>query len=222
MAVATGVGDNMADVCGRDQMDGDHGCPASETSEQAVMIDALLLFRTMPDHAGKTLQRHQRLAGIGPLLHLLDGDVIERLPAGTARKERARDVHHMRRTRALVTQRRAASRAKAAHGFARLVLKAGDGGAALGDPEPLAPASDIGGISGAMGAPARRRIIVPGPSRARVDFEADPAAQALACGDATDRNRFWLCRHRRISLPPLIARSEAVGWAKRSVPTIVT
>src|SRR6202041_1724056 len=108
-------------------------------SEHALMVDALLPFRAMPDHAGKTLQRHQRLTGIGPLLHLLDGDVKERLPAGAAQKQRARNVHHMRRTRALVKQRRAASPAKAAHGFAGLVLEAGDRGAALGDPETLAP-----------------------------------------------------------------------------------
>src|ERR1700722_1287331 len=108
------------------------------------MVDALLLFRPMPDHAGKALQRYQRLAGIGPLLHLLDGDMIERLPAGTARKQRARDVHHMRRTRALIKQRRAAGCAKAAHGFGRLVLEAGDSSAAFGNPEALAPASDIG------------------------------------------------------------------------------
>src|SRR3981081_1001719 len=71
-------------------MDGAHGCPASldstprASSEQPVMIDALLLFRALPDHAGKALQRHQRLAGVGPPLQLLDGDMVERLPAGTA------------------------------------------------------------------------------------------------------------------------------------------
>src|SRR5258706_11372471 len=81
------------------------------------MIDALLPLRALPDHAGKTLQRHQRLAGIGPFLQFLDRDVIERLAAGSAGKERARDVHHVRRTRALVKKRRAAMRAKTAPGF---------------------------------------------------------------------------------------------------------
>src|SRR5664279_4376675 len=156
--------------------------PILPKSEHALMVDALLLFLAMPDHAGKTLQRHQRFARIGPLLHLLDGDVIERLPAGTAREQRARDVHHMRRTRALIEQRRAASRAKAAHGFAGLVLEAGDGGAAPGDSETLAPAPDIGRVGGAVRAPTRRRMIVPGPSGGRVDFKADSAAQALTCG----------------------------------------
>ena len=43
---------------------------------------APLPFRALPDHAGKAFQRHQRLAGIGPFLQLLDRDVIERLAAG--------------------------------------------------------------------------------------------------------------------------------------------
>src|SRR5437016_12093151 len=98
-------------------------------SKHPVMIEALLL-RALPDHAGKTFQRHQRLAGIGPLLQFLDRDVIERLAAGAAGEKRARDVHHVRRTRALVSKRRAAMRAKAARGFCRLVLEAPDGGLA--------------------------------------------------------------------------------------------
>src|SRR5881396_3210916 len=95
-------------------MEDDHGCPASLdssprfSSEQPVTIEALLPFRAMPDHAGKTFQRHQRLAGIRPFLQFLDRDVIERLAAGAAGEKRARDVHHVRRTRALVSQRRAA------------------------------------------------------------------------------------------------------------------
>src|SRR5713226_5913870 len=124
--------------------------------EHSVMIDALLPFRTLPDHAGKTLQRHQRLARIGPLLQFLDRDVIERLAAGSAGKKRARDVHHVRRTRALVSKRRAAMRAEAARGFCGLVLIARDGSLAPGDAKPLAPASDIGRVRRAMRAPARR------------------------------------------------------------------
>src|SRR5205823_14469595 len=91
--------------------------------------------------------------GIGPLLQFLDSDVIERLPAGTARKERTRDVHHMRRTRPFVKQRRAASAAEAAQGFRGLVLEANDLGLAPGDPQALAPASDIGRIRRAVRAP---------------------------------------------------------------------
>src|SRR6185312_16736985 len=136
MAVTTRIESNMADLRGRDQwtaiMAALHPKIASKEasrtgvakphfgfwrSEHPFTADALLLFLAIPDHAGKALQRHQRLAGIGPFLHLLDGDMIARLPAGTAREQRARDVYHMRRTRALIKQRRAASPAKAARGF---------------------------------------------------------------------------------------------------------
>src|SRR6266850_5577333 len=155
------------------------------------MIEALFLFRTLPDHAGKPFQRHQRLAGIGPFLQLLDGDMIERLPAGAPGEQRARDVHHVRRARAFVKQWRAASRAKASHGFGAFVLEAGDAGVALGNAKTLAPASDIGGVGGAMRAPAARRMIVPGPARGRVDLEADAAAQALTGGDSNCDGCFW-------------------------------
>src|SRR5205807_861472 len=137
----------------------------------------------LPDHARKTLQRHQRLAGIGPFLQFLDRDVIKRLPPGTSRKQRARDVDHVRRARAFVSQRRTAMLAKAPRGLRRLVLVARDGGTTLGDAEALAPASDIGGIGGAMGAPAARRMIVPGPARRHIDLETDFSAQALTGSD---------------------------------------
>src|SRR5260370_10653192 len=164
------------------------------------MIDTLPPLRALPACAGKRLQRHQRLAGVGPLLQLLDGDMIERLAAGTACKKRARDVHHMRRTRALIKQRRAAVRAKAAHGLCRFVLVAHDGCLALGDPETLAPASDVGRIRRAMRAPARGRMILPGPAARRVDLEADPAAQALTGGRLAGPNGFLFFPH---SCPPL-------------------
>src|SRR5712671_659442 len=102
-------------------------------SEHPLAIAALLLFRALPDHAGKTFQRHQRLAGISPLLQFLDRDVIERLPAGAPREQRARDVDHVRRARALVGERRAAMLAEAARGLGRLVLVARDGGLAARD-----------------------------------------------------------------------------------------
>src|ERR1700687_3691218 len=149
-----------------------HGCPARRkamrdstsradcfSSKHPVAIAAFLPFRALPDHAGKALQRHQRLAGVRPFLQLLDRDVVERLPAGAPRKQRARDVHHVRRTRALVNQERVAARAQAAHGLCRFVLEAGDLGFAPGDAEALAPASDIGRIRRAMRAPACRRMI---------------------------------------------------------------
>src|SRR5579871_1163594 len=81
--------------------------------ERILPCSAALLLRTLPDHARISLERHQRLAGIGPFLQLLDGDVIERLAAGTACKQCARDVDHMRRGRAFVEQRRPAMGAEA-------------------------------------------------------------------------------------------------------------
>src|SRR6202790_1211830 len=160
-------------------------------SEHPLAIDLLLLFRALPDHAGKPLQRHQRLAGIGPFLQLLDRDVIERLAAGAPRKQRARDVDHVRRARALVSERRAAVRAEAAHGLCRLVLVPRDVGVAPGDAEALAPAADIGRIRRAMGAPACRRMIVPGPARGHIDLEADVATEALALGRLAQCDGFW-------------------------------
>src|SRR6266478_8818463 len=73
-------------------------------------------------------------------------------------------------------------RAEAAHGFCSLVLEACDGSLALGDAKTLAPASDISRIGRAMRAPARRRMIMPGPARGRVDLEIDFSAQALTGG----------------------------------------
>src|SRR6476659_3398168 len=147
-------------------------------SKHPVMIEALLPLRALPDHAGKTLQRHQRLAGIGPFLQFLDRDVIERLPTGAAGEQCARNVDHVRRAAALVGDRRAATGTEAAHGLRLGVLVARDLGLALGDPKTLAPAADIGGIGRAMRAAARRRMIMPGPPRRHVDLEADLAAQA--------------------------------------------
>src|SRR5260370_27278763 len=73
-------------------------------------------------------------------------------------------------------------RAEAAHGFCGLVLEARDGSLAAGDAQTLAPASDIGGVGRAMGAPARRRMIMPGPARGHIDLERDFSAQALTGG----------------------------------------
>src|SRR5260370_38675425 len=106
----------------------------------------------------------------------------------------------MQRTRALIKPRRAAVSGKAAHGLCHFVLVAHDGCLALGDPETLAPASDVGRIRRAMRAPARGRMIVPGPARRRVDLEADPAAQALTVGRLAGPNGVLFCRH---SCPPL-------------------
>src|SRR5258708_36007011 len=148
--------------------------------EHPLAVGALLLFRALPDHAGKPFQRHQRLAGIGPFLQFLDRDVIERLPTSAAREQRAGNVDHVRRASAFVGDRRAATGTEAAHGFRRLVLVTRNRGLALDDPEALAPAADIGGIGRAMRAAARRRMIMPGPARRYIDLETHLAAQALA------------------------------------------
>src|SRR5260370_8404599 len=107
------------------------------------MVDALLPFRALPDHAGKTFQRHQRLAGIGPFLQLLDRDVIQRLAAGAAGEQRARDVHHVRRTRPLVSKPRAAMGAEAARGFFGLGLETRNPLLAFFPPKSLPPPPDI-------------------------------------------------------------------------------
>src|SRR3974390_639761 len=101
--------------------------------ERVVTRRAPLLLRALPHHARKTVERHQRLAGIGPLLKLLDCDVIERLTPGAAREQRARNIDHMRRARPLVKQRRAALRAEAARSFRARVLVARDRGLTTGD-----------------------------------------------------------------------------------------
>ena len=80
----------------------------------------------MPDHAGKTLQPHQGFAGVGPLLQLLDRDVIERLPAGAIGKQRAGNIHHVRRARVFVSERRAAAFAEAAPGLGRRIVETRD------------------------------------------------------------------------------------------------
>src|SRR5690349_24438826 len=93
----------------------------------------------------------------------------------------------MRRAWAFIGDRRAAMRTEAAHSFGRLVLVPGEAGLCLGDPKPLAPASDIGRVGRTMRAAARRRMIVPRPARRHVDLEGDPAAQALAGGTFAER-----------------------------------
>src|SRR5882724_1972820 len=78
-----------------------------------------------------------------------------------------------------------------------------------------------------MSAAARWRMIMPGPARRHVDFEADLAAQALAGGRLAERHRLRLfCRRvvfgehaetLRVGHPFLtvIARSHRVGAKRR-------
>src|SRR6266702_412888 len=152
--------------------------------ERILAARALLLFRALPDHARKTRQRHQRLAGIGPFLELFDGDVIERLTAGALLEQCAGDVDHVRPAWALIGDRRAAMCAETARGLGRLVLVAGERGLARNDAEALLPASDIGRIGRAVRAAAGGRMIMPGPAGGNVDLEGDLAAEALAGGSS--------------------------------------
>src|SRR5258708_13278824 len=90
-----------------------------------------------------------------PFLQLLDRDVIERLAAGAAREQRAADVDHVRRARAFVDNGGAAVRAEATRHLGRGVFITRERSLALRDAETRAPASDIGGVGGAMRAAAR-------------------------------------------------------------------
>ena len=64
-------------------------------SQYSRLQHGWLLFGALPEHAGIALERHKPLAGIGPVLLLLEGDVIDRLAASAALKERARNVDHV-------------------------------------------------------------------------------------------------------------------------------
>src|SRR5258708_39003109 len=100
--------------------------------------------------------------------------------------------------------------AEAAHGVCGLVHEARDGSLAPGDAQTLAPASDIGGVGRAMGAPARRRMIMPGPARGHIDLERNFSAQALTGGGTP----CWGC-FRHLHFPHL---SSLRGATRRSNP----
>src|SRR5262249_13174232 len=140
---------------------------------------ALLPARPLPHHAWEAGQRMERLAPVSPIRRLLDGDMIARLPPGAALEQRTWDIHHLRRMCAHVEDRRATARAEVPRGPRRFVREACDLSLALGDAESAAPASDIGGVGGAMGMPATGRVIVPGPAGGKLDLEAHLPAQAL-------------------------------------------
>src|SRR6185436_12856889 len=97
-----------------------------------------------------TLEGNERRAGVDPVLQLVDAGVIQRLAAGAALEQRARDIDHVRRMRALVEQRRPAAAAEAAHRPGWLVLVARDLACSGGQAKALAPAAHISGVGGAM------------------------------------------------------------------------
>src|SRR5262249_57195650 len=112
--------------------------------------------------------------------------------------------------------RRAADGAEAARSFCRGVLVAHERGLALGDAKALAPAADIGGVGGAMGAAARGGMIMPGPARGHVDLEGDLAAQAFSGGGLAGRDRLGFSLWWFVFVEH---RGPLVGWAKQSAST---
>src|SRR5881227_3852454 len=101
-------------------------------------------------------------------------------------------------------------RAEAADGLRSLVLEARDGSLALDEAKTLAPASDIGRVRRAMRAPARGRMIMPGPACGHIDLETDFSAQALTGGDTPCCRCFC---HLRFPSPPSLR-----GAKRRSNP----
>src|SRR5262249_10824255 len=118
---------------------------------------------------------------MGPILHLVDGDVVNRLTAGAALKESARNVNHVPRAGALVDQGCAAAPTKAATRPLSLLLERVALAAPRRDAKALAPGADVGGIHGAMRKPAGAAVIVPSPERGVLHLELHGPAQALAC-----------------------------------------
>src|SRR6516225_7591495 len=141
---------------------------------------ATFLLGSLAEHTGIALERNQRLAGMGPVLHLFDGDVVDRLTAGAALKESARNVDHVPRAGALVDQGRAAAATKAAHRARFLLLETVDLALSRRDAKALAPGADVGGVHGAMRKPAGAAVIVPSPERGVLHLKLHGPAQALA------------------------------------------
>jgi hypothetical protein len=127
-------------------------------------------FRAFPDDAGVALERDKPVACVGPILKLLDGEVIAGLAAGTAAEECPRDIDHVRRALALVKQRSPAPGAEASGRLCVRILEASDASLALHHTGVLAPTADIGSIRGAVRAAARRGVIVPSPKSGKVDL----------------------------------------------------
>src|SRR5262249_7348843 len=172
---------------------------------------ATFLLGSLAEHAGIALERNQRLAGIGPVLHLFDGDVVNRLTAGAALKESARNVDHVPRAGALVDQGRAAAATKAAHRARFLLPETVD--LALPDRNAKAPApgADVGRVHGAMRNPAGATVIVPSPERGVLHLELHSPAQALA-GDNRAAREFPGFHRMRASLETC----SALGVDRRS------
>src|SRR5947209_13450762 len=99
--------------------------PAERCRSNLERLPALLPFRPIPHHARIALERHEPLAAIGPVLRLVDADMIDRLPPGAGFEQRTWDVDHLLSS-ALVDQGRAAAPAETARAASRLVFVAGN------------------------------------------------------------------------------------------------
>jgi hypothetical protein len=140
---------------------------------------ARLPFRTIPNNPGKTLERDQPFAQVGPLRHLFNADVIARLSAGAVFEQSARHIYHMRGASAFVANRRAAARAKAAGRARGSVFKKSDIGLPLDNAEAAPPTADVGGVGGAVGMTTRGGMVMPSPPSGKIDLDAHVAAKAL-------------------------------------------
>jgi hypothetical protein len=106
--------------------------------------------------------------------------VITGLPSGTAAEECTRDINHVWRALALVKHWRPASGAEASGRVGLDILEADDASSALHHAGVLAPTTDIGRLGGAVGATARRAVIMPGPKSGDVDLQLHCTAKATA------------------------------------------
>jgi hypothetical protein len=127
-------------------------------------------FWTFPDDIGVAPKGYKPVTGVGPFLKLFDGHVIAGLASGAAAEKCSRDVDHVLRALALIKQWNPAPGAEAS-GRVRLgILEASDASLALHHVCALAPTADIGRVRGAVGAPARRGVIVPGPESGKINL----------------------------------------------------
>src|SRR3954466_10871936 len=146
--------------------------PAERCRSNLERLPALLPFRPIPHHARIALERDEPLAPVGPVLRLVDADMIDRLPPGAGFEQRTRNVDHLFPC-TLVDQRRAAAPAEAARAGSRVVLIARDLILTGRHAETLAPDAHIARVDRAMREPARARVVVPGPECRIIDFERD-------------------------------------------------
>src|ERR1700761_1628984 len=120
------------------------------------------------------------VAGVGPILKLLDGQVIAGLAPGTATEECARNIDHVLRALALVKQWSPAPGAEASGRVCLGIMEASDTSLAHHDAGMLAPTTDVSRIRGAVGVTARRGGIMPGPKSRKVDLQLHGTAKAAA------------------------------------------